>query len=88
MPVGTDIIEWSPPHPPHGKILYYNIKIVHLPNGEENLILGYDRTFASSDVWTNEWNVTDSFIIKASLRMQLQLSVITFIRKLYRMGEN
>ena len=63
--VGTDIIEWSPPIPPHGDILYYNIKIIHQPSGDMELILGYNRTFASSDVWTNEWNVTDSFTIQA-----------------------
>ena len=63
--VGTDRIEWSPPNPPHGDILYYNIKIIHQPSGDMELISGYDRTFASSDVWTNEWNVTDSFTIQA-----------------------
>ena len=66
MPVGTDIIKWSPPNPPHGEILYYNIKIIRQPSGDMELVSGYDRTFTSSDVWTNEWNVTDSFTIQAS----------------------
>lgn len=53
---GDNIAIWSEPYPPHGQILYYNIKIIL--NGTETIKGEHNSTNITVDVWTNKWRIT------------------------------
>jgi hypothetical protein len=58
---GGYIAIWSEPNPPHGQILYYNIKIII--NGTETMKWGHNSTNITLDVWTNKWEIPAENVI-------------------------
>lgn len=57
--VGDDVtLSWSQPDPPHGIILYYNIKITELKNMYTTVLTGYTQTSITKSALTHSLNVT------------------------------
>ena len=54
------IISWQQPYPPHGVILYYNIKIIEPER--EHLFRSYTGTSISREKWTDEWKIASDHV--------------------------
>ena len=71
---GGYIAIWSEPNPPHGQILYYNIKIII--NGTETMKWGHNSTNITLDVWTNKWEIpAENVIIQVQTIAKMQIDV-------------
>ena len=61
MLLGSNGLQWYPPDPPHGDILYYNIKITVQPANIRRLLERYNSTVITYSVWNDKlgWNITE-----------------------------
>ena len=62
--VGDDVtLSWPPPDPPHGVILFYNIKITNQNTMNTTVLTGYTQTSIPKSALTQSVNVSNGAVI-------------------------
>ena len=62
-------LDWSPPNPPHGIILYYNIRVT--TQDGVRVIEHHNDTIITTAFWSKYWNVTEGVF-------KVQVHIINF----------